>query len=425
MAARGPSLAVAAAPPSSPLLTEMSFATVQASAPGKIILAGEHAVVHGTRALATVIDKRMHATLSYHAAHPDTVTLRFQDASSPASSPASYSWPLDRLAAITSLHISSVFPSSSSSSSTEPDRAALDATHPSFSSLLPQSERPSPFDASCQVFLLFFCFLFRSRCGVVCELSSELPISAGLGSSASFCTALAAVFHAVTDLLPCASSSSPQLPLSSSSLSLLNSWAYEGERLLHGTPSGVDNTCSVYGGVVCCQRGQPIQHLPRLPGMRWLLVNTRVARDTKALVAGVREKVETQRDLYWPVVQSIDRIVSDFIALLSSPPPSASDSDSLSSRLSPLIRRNQELLSVLGVSHPAIAAVIAVTDAEHGCPSKLTGAGGGGCVLVLLRDDMHETEVKEMEKQLQDLGYDCLQAAVGQQGVQVRRLDIS
>ena len=46
------------------------FPTVQASAPGKVILAGEHAVVHGTRALATVINLRTSSTLRFNSARP-------------------------------------------------------------------------------------------------------------------------------------------------------------------------------------------------------------------------------------------------------------------------------------------------------------------------------------------------------------------
>jgi len=44
---------------------------------------------------------------------------------------------------------------------------------------------------------------------------------------------------------------------------------------------------------------------------------------------------------------------------------------------------NQHLLSVIGVSHPALEEIVHLTQL-HGISSKLTGAGGGGCAFAFL-----------------------------------------
>ena len=38
-----------------------------------------------------------------------------------------------------------------------------------------------------------------------------------------------------------------RLGLHDADLNLINGWAFEGEKLMHGTPSGVDNAIVVYG----------------------------------------------------------------------------------------------------------------------------------------------------------------------------------
>ena len=392
----------------------MSFQPVRASAPGKIILAGEHAVVHGTRALATVIDKRTFATVAPNANQPDTVLLIFHQqpqqrtdgGPSTTPSPVTYSWPLSSLQRITATHISAVFPPPSSPVSVEADRDALDATQSALSALL--SPSASAFARSRLVFLLYFCFLYRARTAVVCELRSELPISAGLGSSASFCAALATALYALVGTSP------PSAPLSGAQLALINAWAYEGERVLHGTPSGVDNTSVVYGGVILYQRGAPMTQLPRLGRERWLIVNTRQERDTRLLVEGVGRRLRAEPQRYRPMIDRIDAIVGDCIELITRTTPATP----LSAALSPLLLELQDLLSALGVSHPTVDAVVAVA-AAHGVAAKLTGAGGGGCVLCLLKDSMSAGELAAMRREMEQRGFECLEAAVGQGGAEV------
>ena len=78
-------------------------------------------------------------------------------------------------------------------------------------------------------------------------VNSELPLGSGLGSSAAFCVALSAALLAFSDSVSLDMSQQGWLVFGESELELVNKWAFEGEKIIHGKPSGLDNTVSTYG----------------------------------------------------------------------------------------------------------------------------------------------------------------------------------
>ena len=64
-----------------------------------------------------------------------------------------------------------------------------------------------------------------------------IPVQKGLGGSAALCVSVAAA------MLQCRHPSD----CTRSFLEEVNAWAYKGEVLYHGKPSGIDNTVSCYG----------------------------------------------------------------------------------------------------------------------------------------------------------------------------------
>ncbi|KAK8960596.1 Mevalonate kinase [Platanthera guangdongensis] len=94
-------------------------------------------------------------------------------------------------------------------------------------------------------------------------VTSELPLGSGLGSSASFCVSLAAALLALTSEVSVDDGNSQWLTLTESNLELLNKWAFEGEKIIHGKPSGIDNTVSTFeqetliASTACASRASP------------------------------------------------------------------------------------------------------------------------------------------------------------------------
>jgi len=116
----------------------------------------------------------------------------------------------------------------------------------------------------------------------------------------------------------------------------INAWAFEGERVTHGTPSGLDNTMSLYGGFLIFKRaadGSPtFEMLPqycatsvlpsrnvasalsiRLSGVTLLVTNTKQPRSTAALVGGVRARWTERPSIYEHIFNAIDDISLEVI----------------------------------------------------------------------------------------------------------------
>ncbi|KAI0218046.1 hypothetical protein L0F63_006964, partial [Massospora cicadina] len=115
--------------------------------------------------------------------------------------------------------------------------------------------------------------------GFKMAVESKLPVGAGLGSSASFSVSVGGAL--VNLAFPGFMDTTPY------SLELVNRLGYLGEKIAHGNPSGVDNTVSTYGKFVVYHGGKYTK-LNGLASLRMLLINTKVPRNTKKLVADVR-----------------------------------------------------------------------------------------------------------------------------------------
>ena len=86
--------------------------------------------------------------------------------------------------------------------------------------------------------------------GVSVKIQSNLPIGGGLGSSASYSAAL------VSGLLYYYKhiQSDPK-NMSSDDCALINDWAFISETIIHGNPSGIDNSICVFGGAKMYTQG--------------------------------------------------------------------------------------------------------------------------------------------------------------------------
>nr|KAF6466529.1 mevalonate kinase [Rousettus aegyptiacus] len=198
-------------------------------------------------------------------------------------------------------------------------------------------------------------------------------------------------------------------------LELINKWAFQGEKVIHGNPSGVDNSVCTWGGALRYQQGK-ISSIKRPPSLKILLTNTKVPRSTKALVASFRNKMLKFPEIVTPLLTSINAISLECERVLGEMTGAPAPEHYL--LLEELIDVNQHSLNALGVGHTSLDQLCRMTMA-HGLHSKLTGAGGGGCGITLLRPDLESPKVEAVKQALTSNGFDCWETSIGAPGVSI------
>ena len=201
-------------------------------------------------------------------------------------------------------------------------------------------------------------------------LVSDVPLSAGFGSSATLCVALSRALY-------------PHLHSKE-----LWTLANRAEGLFHGTPSGIDTALAVYGGLLGFLPDTPLPHLEPLKGFPFSLVAVSHPRtsSTKILVAELIKKLQDKDKIATSSMEKLGKICRETFTLFQNPPAF----DPIES-LSQLILQAQEQLSVLGLSTPALNHLNSLALERGALGGKLSGAGGGGAQFFLVRDSEQAT----------------------------------
>lgn len=155
--------------------------------------------------------------------------------------------------------------------------------------------------------------------GFSIEFKSQIPIGAGLGSSAAFGVCVAAAFYAYKlsqaqpDFLKTftESGSHEERQLFNNTVS---SWAFMCERIMHGTPSGLDNTVCTFGNVVQFTKNpKRFLNVSVNSTINIMLVNTGVSRNTSEIVQKVRDLKNDHTKLIDSVLDAMGALVEDVV----------------------------------------------------------------------------------------------------------------
>ena len=193
------------------------------------------------------------------------------------------------------------------------------------------------------------------------SVTSTIPMAAGLGSGAAIATA------AVRALAQCLG-----LALGAAEVSAL---VFETEKLLHGNPSGIDNTVVAFGQPVYFVKGQPPQPFRVARPFHLLIADTGRPSPTRITVGDVRAGYEREPERYAQLFEAIGDIARQARRRIEAGQPDA---------LGPLLTSNHALLQTLGVSSPELDRFVAAAGQAGALGAKLSGGGRGGNMLALV-----------------------------------------
>ncbi len=268
-----------------------------------------------------------------------------------------------------------------------------------------------------------FLYLYVNLChknseGLRFTVRSTLPIGAGLGSSASISVCLTAALSLLGNHVKPASLKKDDLTADNEDSLFIDSWAFMGEKCIHGNPSGIDNAVATHGGAVMFQRMQSSipsvrTTMRNFPPLKLLLTNTTQPRRTAELVANVTRLTNEYPKTSSNILDAIESLTREAYNIMIRP----FLDEHARNRLRELFQINHGLLVALGVSHPTLERARMLTDELNIGKTKLTGAGGGGCAITLLNDEVDEKVLKNLIEKYDALGYQTYETSLGGKGV--------
>jgi len=282
-----------------------------ASAPGKIILFGEHFVVHGTKAILAAIDKRVTVTSTF----TENKTIKVNSQLGTLEVPISSSYE----------EVKSEF-------------------------------RPFVYLANKII------NSNQNVNGLEVTIDSDIPIGVGLGSSSACCVAAAASISELFKEL--------------SSEEILNI-SIEAEKTIFPDTSGADCTVCTYGGMIEYEQFTGTKKIDNTFELNLVIANSMIPHTTKNSVERVSKFKENDEERFSQLCDLETKLIDEVIIAMKN-----NDATTLGLKMS----ENQKYLEEIQVSNDTLRDMISSLN-EISLGSKITGAGDGGCIIALIKDE--------------------------------------
>jgi len=279
-----------------------------ASAPGKIILFGEHFVVHGTKAILAAIDKRVTVTTTF----TENKTIKINS-----------------------------------------ELGTIEVPISSSHEEVKNEFRPFVYLANKII------NSDQNVSGLEITIDSDIPIGVGLGSSSACCVAAVASICGLFKEL----SSEEILGMS-----------IEAEKTIFPDTSGADCAVCTYGGMI---EHPSIEKIDNTFDLNLLIANSMIPHNTKNSVEKVNKFKENDEERFSQLCNLETKLIDEVITAMKN-----NDTTTFGLKMS----ENQKYLEEIQVSNDTLRGMISSLK-EISLGTKITGAGDGGCIIALVKDE--------------------------------------
>ena len=196
--------------------------------------------------------------------------------------------------------------------------------------------------------------------GLDIQIDSAIPVGVGLGSSAAVAVSTIAA--------------TAKLLRRRIDREAIRHLAFGSECMIHKAPSGIDQTTSTFGGVIMYRREKPFQRIPVKHTFPIIIGNTGKTRSTGTMVSKVRAFLKGRSALETRILRSAERVSMKALAALQCEDVR---------QLGELMNSNHGLLRQIEVSTRELDRLVSAARKAGAFGAKLTGAGGGGCMIAV------------------------------------------
>ncbi|WP_299292441.1 mevalonate kinase [Nitrosopumilus sp.] len=308
----------------------------KSSAPGKVILFGEHFVVHGIKAVLCAINKRVFVTAEAIDEEKISIKSNIGDLE------------LDKNKNIDEIN-----------SPLKPFYFLADKL------LKEQSEIE----------------------GIKISIKSEIPLGVGLGSSSACCVAGAGAISGL---------------FSEKTKDEILELAIDAEKTIFKNTSGADCTVSTHGGIMVYDK-TGFTKIESEPNFQLVISNSNIEHSTEKVVAEVQKFKDKNETEFAELCSKESELIESVLRIFKK---------NEIKELGEKVIENQKFLEIIGISNDTLREMVKVGN-KTSFGSKITGAGGGGCIFSLANEENAEETLKEFKNK----NYECFSVKIDFKGL--------